>query len=50
MMKEPLENITIIPDETNTQKWTVHIGGPVSLTPSMRIMKRKAGLVKLKNG
>lgn len=28
-MKEPLENITIVPDETNTQKWTVHIGGPV---------------------
>lgn len=32
-MKEPLENITIIPDESNTQKWTVHIGGPVRPSP-----------------
>jgi len=29
-MNEPLENVTVIPDETNTQKWTVEIRGPVS--------------------
>jgi hypothetical protein len=30
-MTEPLENVTVIPDETNTQKWTVEIRGPVRL-------------------
>jgi len=29
-MSEPLENVTVIPDEANTQKWTVEIRGPVS--------------------
>ena len=49
-MKEPLENITIIPDESNTQKWTVHIGGPVShdshirQTPSQKSRSREKGI------
>jgi ubiquitin-protein ligase len=35
LMNEPLENVTVIPDETNTQKWTVEIRGPVrDLFPS----------------
>jgi hypothetical protein len=29
-MNEPIENVTVIPDETNTQKWLVELGGPVS--------------------
>jgi hypothetical protein len=35
-MNEPLENVTVIPDETNTQKWTVEIRGPVSSGPGRR--------------
>jgi ubiquitin-protein ligase len=31
LMNEPLENVTVIPDETNTQKWTVEIRGPVRI-------------------
>jgi hypothetical protein len=36
LMNEPLENVTVIPDETNTQKWTVEIRGPVSLFTGRR--------------
>ena len=36
LMNEPLENVTVIPDETNTQKWTVEIRGPVSTAPGRR--------------
>ena len=35
-MSEPLENVTVIPDETNTQKWTVEIRGPVRFLSAMK--------------
>jgi hypothetical protein len=29
-MNEPIENVNVIPDEVNTQKWLVEMRGPVS--------------------
>ena len=43
-MSEPLENVTVIPDETNTQKWTVEIRGPVRFLSARKVGRNGADI------